>query len=198
MDKTKDYESSEFYSYKFKNFSTMIIVPAAILVVLLIISSFFAVRQNTVTAEGSIEPARVVNVNSSKYQEGQTITRNKQKWTVHLDEKDENLVHLMTKLNPKKIRIMVYLPGNKISAIKKGQTIHMSLANSNGTTDRLTGKVTTVASYPINVRGTRAYEVLCEAKAKNKNLKYGMTGEVSIITGKSTYFEYLKDKVLDK
>lgn len=37
----KDYESTEFYSYKFKNFSTMIIVPAALLVFLVFIGSFF-------------------------------------------------------------------------------------------------------------------------------------------------------------
>ena len=36
----KEYESTEFYSYKFKNFSTMIIIPAAIFVLLLFIGSF--------------------------------------------------------------------------------------------------------------------------------------------------------------
>lgn len=193
----KDYESSEFYSYKFKNFSTIIIVPAAILVVLLIIGSFFAVRQNTVTAEGSIEPAKVLNVNASKYQEGQTITRNKKKWTVHLDERN-NMAHLMPEIDSNRLRIIVYIPGNQITAIKKGQTAYMSLVNGSGTTDRLTGKVTTVGTYPVSIRGTSAYEVVCSAKTNKKNLKYGMTGEVSIITGKTTYFEYVKDRVLNK
>lgn len=41
---SKDYESTEFYSYKFKNFSTMIIIPMALLVFILIIGSFFAIR----------------------------------------------------------------------------------------------------------------------------------------------------------
>lgn len=40
----KDYESIEYYSYKFKNFSTMIIIPMAILVLILIVGSFFATR----------------------------------------------------------------------------------------------------------------------------------------------------------
>ena len=35
-----EYESTEFYSYKFKNFSTMVIIPAAIFVLLLFIGSF--------------------------------------------------------------------------------------------------------------------------------------------------------------
>lgn len=48
----KDYESTEYYSYKFKNFSTMIIIPMAILVLILIVGSFFATRQSTVTSTG--------------------------------------------------------------------------------------------------------------------------------------------------
>ena len=52
----KEYESTEFYSYKFKNFSTMIIIPAAIFVLLLFIGSFFAVRQSTVSSVGVVEP----------------------------------------------------------------------------------------------------------------------------------------------
>lgn len=49
MNNTKDYESTEFYTYKFKNFSTMIIIPMAILVLLLFIGSVFATRENTVS-----------------------------------------------------------------------------------------------------------------------------------------------------
>lgn len=55
----KDYESTEFYSYKFKNFSTMIIVPAALLVFLMFIGSF-AIRQSTVSSVGVIEPVTVI------------------------------------------------------------------------------------------------------------------------------------------
>lgn len=57
----KEYESTEFYSYKFKNFSTMIIIPAAIFVLLLFIGSFFAVRQSTVSSVGVVEPTVVIN-----------------------------------------------------------------------------------------------------------------------------------------
>lgn len=52
----KDYESTEFYSYKFKNFSTMIIIPMTILALILIVGSFFATRQSTVTSIGIVEP----------------------------------------------------------------------------------------------------------------------------------------------
>ena len=56
----KNYESTEFYSYKYRNFSTMIIIPAAIFVLLLFVGSFFAVRQNTVSSVGVVEPTVVI------------------------------------------------------------------------------------------------------------------------------------------
>ena len=31
----------------------------------------------------------------------------------------------------------------------------------------------------------------------DKDVKYGMEGNATIITGKSTYFEYFKDKILN-
>lgn len=196
----KDYESTEFYSYKYRNFSTIIIIPVAILVLLLFIGSFFAIKQNVVSSTGVIEPAQVVNIANSNYQEGQVIKKQNQKWLVHLDEKKENIVHLMPLLTAKnKVNIVAYVPANKISAIKKGQVLHFQTANSGGTTDRLTGKVTTIGTYPVRINGGSLYEVVCNAKINSQsNIKYGMEGDATIITGKSTYFEYFKDKVLNR
>jgi len=73
----KDYESTEYYSYKFKNFSTMIIIPMAILVLILIVGSFFATRQSTVTSTGIIEPKGTINVANKNYHEGQVIRENR-------------------------------------------------------------------------------------------------------------------------
>lgn len=74
---SKDYESTEFYSYKFKNFSTIIIIPMAMLVLILILSSFFAIRQSTVTSTGIIEPKGTINVANKNYHEGQVIRENR-------------------------------------------------------------------------------------------------------------------------
>lgn len=96
-----------------------------------------------------------------------------------------------------KVNVITYFPSNKIGAIKKGQTLHFQLSNANGTTDRLVRKVKEVGVYPVNVHGNNVYEVICEAHP-NKDVKYGMEGNATIITGKSTYFEYFKDKVLNQ
>ena len=197
----KDYESTEYYSYKFKNFSTMIIIPMAILVLILIVGSFFATRQSTVTSTGIVEPQNTLNIANRNYHEGQIVRRNREKWLVHLDDKQENTVHLFPMIKAKRtVNVVTYFPGNKIGAIKKGQTLYFQVANASGTMDRLVGKVKEIGVYPINLRGNNVYEVICKAKSK-KNLKYGMEGNATIITGKSTYFEYFeyfKDKILNQ
>lgn len=194
----QDYESSEFYSYKFRNFSTMIIIPAAILVLLIFIGSFFAVRQNTITSTGIIEPAQVLNLKNNNFHEGQVIKHSKQKWLVHLDDKNQQVAHLMPVIK-KKVQVIVYLPANKIGLIKKGQKLSFQLPSSDGLTKRLVGKVKIVGEYPIRMKNASAYEVFCTAKLKNpQQVKYGMEGSATIITGKSTYFEYFKNKILDQ
>lgn len=133
----QSYESSQFYSYKFKNFSTIIILPAAILILILFISSFFAVRQNTVSSIGTIEPRSVLNI-VGNYHEGQYIkkgtkvkltnykaVKSKQDAVVHLDDKKEKVGHLLPKIKRNnKVQLVTYFPGNKISTIKKGQTMY--------------------------------------------------------------------------
>ena len=195
---SKDYESTEFYSYKFKNFSTMIIIPMTLLVFILIIGSFFAIRQSTVTSTGIVEPQSTLDIANKNYHEGQIIKRNRSKWMVHLDDKKENIVHLLPIIKAKKsVNIVTYFPGNKIGVIKIGQPLHFQLSNANGTTDRLVGEVKEVGIYPVNLHGNNVYEVICKAKL-DKDVKYGMEGNATIITGKSTYFEYFKDKILNQ
>ena len=114
----KEYESTEFYSYKFKNFSTMIIIPAAIFVLLLFIGSFFAVRQSTVSSVGVVEPTVVINQKNVSYDEGQVVTKHGQKWVAHVDQ--DSGISLMPVMKAKgKVRIVTYVPTNKISSIKK-------------------------------------------------------------------------------
>ncbi|GBA94441.1 HlyD family efflux transporter periplasmic adaptor subunit [Lactobacillus gasseri] len=193
----KEYESTEFYSYKFKNFSTMIIIPAAIFVLLLFIGSFFAIRQSTVYSVGVVEPMVVIKKRNVNYDEGQVVTKHGQKWVVHVDQDSE--VSLMPMMKAKgKVRIVTYVPANKISSIKKGQKLNFSVPTADGLTSRITGKVTEIGVYPINVNKQSMYEVVSITKASDINVKYGMQGNATIVTGRSTYFNYFLDKVLNK
>ena len=193
----KDYESTEFYSYKFKNFSTMIIVPAALLVFLMFIGSFFAIRQSTVSSVGVIEPVTVIKQKAANYDEGQIVTKHGQKWVAHIDQDDA--VNLMPMIAAKKkVKIITYVPSNKVSTIKKGQKINFSVSTGDGLTNRLTGRVKEIGVYPVNVNKQSRYEIISTAKINDENVKYGMQGNATIVTGSSTYFEYFLDKVLNK
>ena len=193
----KDYESTEFYSYKFKNFSTMIIVPAALLVFLMFIGSFFAIRQSTVSSVGVIEPVTVIKQKAANYDEGQIVTKHGQKWVAHIDQDDA--VNLMPMIAAKKkVKIITYVPSNKVSTIKKGQKINFSVSTGDGLTNRLTGRVKEIGVYPVNVNKQSGYEIISTAKINDENVKYGMQGNSTIVTGSSTYFEYFLDKVLNK
>lgn len=194
----KDYESTEFYSHKYENFSTIIIIPMALLVLILVIGSIFAVKQEVITSTGIVEPKTTVSVVNQNYQEGQIITRNNKKWLIHLDNNKPKVAYLIAPIDGKnKVNIVTYFPANEIAAIKKGQTLNLQLPNANGKVDKLAGKVEKIGIYPNELHGKSVYEVVCQARPK-KNVRYGMQGTVSIITGKSTYFDYFKNKIFDQ
>lgn len=65
-------------------------------------------------------------------------------------------------------------------------------------TSRLIGKVKAIGVYPVNVNKQSGYEVISTATINDENVKYGMQGNATIVTGSSTYFEYFLDKVLNK
>ena len=59
-------ESSEFYSARFNNFSTMIIVPIFLIFIGVILFSFVGKREITIDSVGIIEPhGSVANVQAS-------------------------------------------------------------------------------------------------------------------------------------
>lgn len=190
----KNYESTEFYSYKYRNFSTMIIIPAAIFVLLLFVGSFFAIRQSTVSSVGVVEPTVVIKQKNVNYDEGQVVTKHGQKWVAHVDQ--DSGISLMPVMKAKnKIKIVTYVTSNKISTIKKGQSLNFSVSTGDGLTRRLTGKVKKIGVYPVNMNKQNMYEIISTAKVNDENIKYGMQGNVTIMTGRSTYLKYLLDKV---
>ncbi|WP_290079518.1 HlyD family efflux transporter periplasmic adaptor subunit [Lactobacillus taiwanensis] len=190
----KEYESTEFYSYKFKNFSTMIIIPAAIFVLLLFIGSFFAIRQSTVSSVGVVEPTVVIKQKNVNYDEGQVVTKHGQKWVAHVDQ--DSGISLMPVMKAKnKIKIVTYVTSDKVSTIKKGQSLTFSVPTGDGLIRHLTGKVKEIGVYPVNMNKQNMYEIISTAKVNDENIKYGMQGNVTIMTGRSTYLKYLLDKV---
>lgn len=62
-------------------------------------------------------------------------------------------------------------------------------------------KIQNISVYPETNKGQAEYEVISTIKPtkKEKNsLRYGMQGNISVITGKETYFNYIKSLFLDE
>lgn len=116
-----------------------------------------------------------------------------------MDEK-KHVVNLFPKIKKNKsIELMTYLPGNEISAVKDRQKLNFAIAGSEGKNINLTGQVKKVNVYPTTIRGQNMYQVLANVKVKApSNIRYGMQGNTTIITGEMTYFEYFKDKILNQ
>lgn len=211
--KSDDLESSKFYSYKFKNFSTMIILPAFLLVVILFISSFFATKENVIQTVGVIEPKSSIKIKDTTYDEGDVVPKGKQvsissgqkialseQNVVHISKKDETI--LFPDINDEKsLEVIFYVSGQDIASLSKGQKIRFELNDQDSRTTIITGKIQSISVYPETNKGQTEYEVISTIKLTKKEkkfLRYGMQGNVSVITGKETYFNYLKSLFLDE
>lgn len=209
----KDLESSKFYSYKFKNFSTMIIFPAFLLIIFILIGSVFAVREKTIKLVGIIEPTSSLNIkNNSNYYEGQILKKGsnivldsgkKEKLSenreVHLDQ--NKVVAFPNFDNQKRLEVLSYAPDDEISLLKNNQKIKFQIRNRYGENIIIDGKVESVAIYPKEIKGREGYLVessISPSKEEKLYLRYGMESPVTIIISKQTYFDFLKEKVLDK
>lgn len=207
----QDLESSKFYSYKFRNFSTMIILPAFILVILLFLGSFFAVHENVVNSMGVITPDHVLSLQNRAYREGQKLSKGinltlangkkrvlKDNAIVHLDNKDS--VAMPDIKNRRKLRVVTYVPSSEVAVLNKGQQVRFQIENKQGMSEILNGKIISIGTYPVQQKGMSMFEVetmLKTTKSERKFLRYGMQGKVSIITGKASYFNYIKYKLLN-
>lgn len=208
----KDYESSEFYACRFHGFSTVIIIPATVLVLAILIASIFIKHENTVSSVGAIEPQAIVRIENMNYHEGQVIRKGKKVWLARRKSdklKLDGIVHIadgqqFVEVFPvfrdnASMEVVTYVPGNKISAIKNKQKANFSFSDSQGKIVSLKGKVKQIGVYPKLVHGQSMYQVLADVKVRSAdNLRYGMQGNVMIRTGEMTYFEYLKNLILNQ
>lgn len=204
-------ESSKFYSYKFRNFSTMIILPAFILVILLFIGSFFAVHENVVSSIGVVTPDYVVPLKNNEYKEGQKISKGttitlvdnkkrliKNNIIVHLDA--ENIVAMPDIKDKGSLKIVTYIPDDEVATLARGQKIRFQVKNRQGVLTILNGKVISIGTYPVQQKGINVFKVdalINTTKSKRKFLRYGTQGKVTIITGRISYFNYIKSEILN-
>lgn len=101
----------------------------------------------------------------------------------------------------KYLRIKSYVPTTDISSVKKGQQLRFKVTRNVPKPVLLTGKIKQISVSPITINHGNYYLVTATAKINPKQkklLKYGMEGTTSVITGKETFFNYYKNKLLNK
>lgn len=245
-------ESSEFYSKRFDNFSTLIIIPVALVIIVFFIISFFCKKEIAIDGFGSIEPlegVQVIQSTSSKLirknylKENKIVHKNdtliiydkginssktmhlkqqkldlvskknkiisKQFGIVHMNEQFENNNYIpvgseIAKIYPlidskKRIEIKSYIPSSDISSVKTGQKLRFKITRNIPKPIIIIGKIKEISVAPIIVNKSSVYIVAATAnisKLNSKCVRYGMVGSTSIITGKETFFNYYKNKLL--
>lgn len=113
-----------------------------------------------------------------------------------------NLAQILPVLKTQKtLKINAYISTADISSIKVGQNIKFKVIRNVPKPIILTGKIYKIGVSPVTVEKNDYYQVEAKVNINDSNkdlLKYGMQGQTTVITGKTTFFEYYKNKLLDK
>ncbi|GAB2025128.1 HlyD family secretion protein [Lactovum odontotermitis] len=97
------------------------------------------------------------------------------------------------------VKITAYIPASQISAVSTGQKMRFQVQQNLPKPVILTGKVTKIDSAATKDKTGSYYgleAVITLKKTDLEKVRYGLQGKLTIITGKKTYFNYYKDKVM--
>lgn len=95
--------------------------------------------------------------------------------------------------NKDKIMIETTIPANEINKIKIGGDFNFRLDQKSLSKKVYKGKITEISQTSNITESGIFYVVKGTMKNNIKNIKYGEMGQISIIVGKKTYLEYIKD-----
>jgi competence factor transport accessory protein ComB len=103
-----------------------------------------------------------------------------------------------------RVAVTTYISSRDIAGVSLGQAMRLSVAQSLPQPLVLSGKVTHIdtASTALSSDAKTSvnyFKVQSEVVLSREDLskvRYGLQGEISIIIGQKTYFNYFKDKIL--
>lgn len=101
----------------------------------------------------------------------------------------------------KRVRVKMYISTMDISSVKLDQSIRFKVTRNVPKPIILNGRVSKISISPTDTNNGSFYEVIADvpiAAEQRDLLRYGMNGTVSIITGKITWFNYYKNKLLNE
>ena len=245
--------STEFYSHRFKNFATMVIIPATCALILVSIFMFVAKREITIQTVGELTPThaplsiqatsnaqivsnhlqegRFVNkgetllvyhqtnahverhILEAKQKEQQSVTHNYQITAprsgilhVESDFPDKQYITRGTQLaeivpsliSQRSAKLVLYVLPTVITSIHPGQRVRFQLARKVPVPVIINAHVVNIDVEPTITKSGNMFKVVATVrltKALSRQLRYGMQGQASIITGKKTYWRYVIDQL---
>lgn len=112
-----------------------------------------------------------------------------------------NLAQILPVLkNQKTLKVKAYVSTADISSIKVGQKVRFKVTRNVSKPIILTGKIYKMSISPVEIGKENYYQIEAKTDIENTNkdlLKYGMQGRMVVITGKTTFFEYYKNKLFN-
>ncbi len=99
--------------------------------------------------------------------------------------------------NPE-IDVEFMIPADKISGIKKRERVRFRLSKSLSKPIIISGNIRTVDTSATSTKQGNYFKVVASVNLSEddyKQVKYGTEGTVTIITGKKTWFSYVKDQM---
>ena len=112
-----------------------------------------------------------------------------------------NLAQILPILkNQKTLKVKAYISTVDISSIKVGQKVRFKVTRNVPKPIILTGKIYKISISPVEIGKENYYQIEAKTDIENTNkdlLKYGMQGRMVVITGKTTFFEYYKNKLFN-
>lgn len=212
----KLFESTEFYNKRYKNFSTLIIIPTLILFLGIFMFMLLGKVDITVTSNGSISPNRLINVNIDKnhhiiYEVANNMIVKKNQTILKYDNgkniqapvdgiiyrnNSRNVIRIYPTINKKNgLLTKVYVSGKDIGSVNKGQKAFITLP-SNKKSIVISGYVKDYSLIPKYYNNNSYYEVICYLspnKSEHAKILYGMSGKVTINTNRVSILEYFKN-----
>jgi hypothetical protein len=195
--KDKEYlKSTEFYDHKFKNFSTLIIIPSFLFLLVILLFLFFTKKENVISTTGQIQPLHpIVTVPMSNKEiinnnlgEGKTINKGDTLSTYNnklLRVTSNGIIHLRNKPFSKndlsrKILIQIYpvisgqenikvrfkVSPNVIGEIKRNQKMKFFVSSKPSEQLTINGKIQSVDIVPTSTKDGDFF--YAEAIVKNK------------------------------
>ncbi|WP_416353402.1 bacteriocin secretion accessory protein [Agrilactobacillus fermenti] len=145
------------------------------------------------------------------------LTKNRQNYTVrakktgilHVDARNIGKQYLgagtaLAQIYPlieaqTKLKVVTMIPADQIVGLKQGQKLRLRIAQKVPRPLVLNGTVTKIDVAPTTTNKGNYFQVTARidpSLAQRRNLRYGLNGTASVITGEKTFFNYYKDKVL--